>query len=365
MEELTCRALLQMVMDKGASDIHFSVGSPPQLRVDGGLIPACETVLNPETAKRLSYEMLRPDQIKAFEEDKELDCAVNFDGKARFRVNVFYQQNSVSAALRIIPTKIPDARAIGIPDIAMKVAERPRGLILVTGPTGSGKSTTLAAMIDQINQTRDEHIITIEDPIEFVHQSKKCLVVQREVGEDTKTFGAALKRILRQDPDIVLVGELRDLETISAAITISETGHLVFGTLHTNTAVQTINRIIDVFPASQQEQVRAQLSFILEGVFSQQLVPKVNGGRCLAMEILIPTMGIRNLIRENKIHQLHAAMQMGQAKTGMMTMNQSLVTLYKKQLITREDCMGYATEKEEMEKLIGGAASAGPHAVAR
>lgn len=351
--ETTLKDLLTYMLAHNASDLHVSANAPVQIRVDGDLVPVTEDKLDNETCKRLCYEYLNETQIKAFEEEWELDCAISHTKEARFRVNIFFQQGSVSGAFRQIPTQIPTPEQLGLPEIVLKLADKPRGLILVTGPTGSGKSTTLAAMINKINHERSEHIITIEDPIEFLHNSDKCLIVQREVGEDTKTFASALKRVLRQDPDVVLVGEMRDIETVGTAITVSETGHLVFATLHTNSAVQTINRIIDVFPAHQQPQVRTQLSFILEGVFTQQLVRKKNGGRAMAMEILVPNMAIRNLIREDKVHQIYALMQMGQGQSGMQTMNQSLAAHYKKGTITREEALSCATEPEEIKKLLG------------
>ncbi|MBX7149262.1 type IV pilus twitching motility protein PilT [bacterium] len=350
---LTLENLLDRMLEQKSSDLHISAGSPPQIRVDGDLAPLEDFNLTPEDAKRLCYEKTPPERIKQFEQDWELDIAIEHKGIARFRVNLFMQLNSVSGAFRHIPTEIPDYKKIGVPQTVMDLCKKPRGLVLVTGPTGSGKSTTLAAMVDAINKTEPVHIITVEDPIEFVHSSKKALVVQREVEKDTHSFGASLKRILRQDPDVVLVGEMRDLETIAAAITISETGHLVFATLHTNTAVQTINRVIDVFPPHQQPQIRTQLSFILEGVISQQLIPKKNGGRALATEILIPNPAIRNLIREDKIHQLYSAMQIGRDKTGMHTMTQSLTNLVNDGSITKERALEYATEYEELKKMLG------------
>ena len=354
MQTSNLKTFLKMVLEKNASDLHLSVGAPPQLRIDGDLVPVGNAALDSEFCRKLCYEAMTPEQTKAFEAHREIDLGIDYDGKARFRVNLFFERGNVSGAFRPIPNRIPKPEELGVPDVAMRLIEKPRGLVLVTGPTGSSKSTTLAAMIGRINETRSEHVITVEDPIEFLHQSKKCLIVQREVEKDTETFGAALKRILRQDPDIVLIGEMRDIETIATAITVSETGHLVFATLHTNTAVQTINRIIDVFPPHQQPQIRTQLSFILEGVLSQQLVPKIGGGRALAMEIMIPTMAVRNLIREDKIHQMYAVMQTGQAKTGMMTMNQSLADLYRRKIITREDALGFCTELDEMERLLKG-----------
>lgn len=351
-ENFTLNQLLRYVLDNGASDLHITVGAPPQVRIDGDLVPVGTTLLTPETSQRICYESVNPDQSKNFVRDKEIDLAIDCDGRARFRVNLFFERGNVAGAFRPIPTVIPTPEQLGVPVMAMSLADKPRGLVLVTGPTGSGKSTTLAAMIDKINGERSEHIITIEDPIEFLHHSKRCLIAQREVEKDTYSFTASLKRVLRQDPDIVLVGEMRDLETISAAITIAETGHLVFATLHTNTAVQTINRVIDVFPPHQQPQIRTQLSFILEGVLSQQLVPKIGGGRVLAMEIMIPNMAIRNLIREDKIHQMYASMQSGRTQSGMQTMNQALASHYKEGRITLEDAISFATEIEELKKMV-------------
>ncbi|MBI2338969.1 MAG: type IV pilus twitching motility protein PilT [Deltaproteobacteria bacterium] len=348
------KQFLLTVLEKNASDLHLAVGAMPQIRIDGDLLPVGAEPLNRELCKRLCYESLTPEEVAHFEKEWELDCAIDCEGKARFRVNLSMERGNVAGAFRPIPVKIPKPEDLGLPATAMKLTERPRGLVLVTGPTGSGKSTSLAAMIDRINETRSEHVITVEDPIEFWHSSKKCLIVQREVEHDTQSFPAALKRILRQDPDVVLIGEMRDAETIGTAITVSETGHLVFATLHTNTAVQTINRIIDVFPPHQQPQIRTQLSFILEGVLSQQLVPKIGGGRTLAMEIMLPTMAIRNLIREDKIHQIYAIMQTGQQKTGMQTMNQSLVDLTRRKVITREEAVGFCTDLDEMERLLKG-----------
>jgi len=351
--KFSLKSLLKQVLEMKASDLHLSAGSPPQVRIDGVLNPLGDKSLDAEESRQLCYEILTPEQVKSFEGNKELDLAIDLDKDARFRVNLFFEKGTVSGAFRPIASQIPSPQELGIPDIAMNLTEKPRGLVLVTGPTGSGKSTTLAAMIDQINQTRRQHIITIEDPIEYLHHSKNCLIVQRELGEDTKSFGAALKRVLRQDPDVVLIGEMRDLETISTAITVAETGHLVFATLHTNTAVETVNRIINVFPAHQQAQIRTQLSFILQGILSQQLIAKEGGGRALALEILLPTMAIRNLIRENKIHQMYAAMQTDQARTRMQTMNQCLTALFQKGVISRDSAFNQATDDDEIKKLLG------------
>jgi twitching motility protein PilT len=303
----------------------------------------------------LAYSVLNEGQKQKFEEDNELDLSFGIQGLARFRCNVYRQRGAVACAIRVIPVKIRGFDELGLPSIVEQMAERPKGLILVTGPTGSGKSTTLAAMVDKVNSERAEHIITIEDPIEFVHQHKRCMVNQREVFSDTHSFKNALKSILREDPDVVLVGEMRDLETISAALTIAETGHLTLGTLHTNSCAQTINRIIDVFPTSQQAQVRAQLSLVLEGVLSQQLIPTADGrGRAMALEIMVATPAIRNLIREEKVHQIYSAMQAGQ-KFGMQTMNQSLAELVQKRRISREEALNRSTLPEELAGLLGSA----------
>jgi len=344
--------LLQLMVDRGASDLHITSGTHPQLRINGRLTQLTQyEVLGPQDTQRLSYSVLNEAQKQKYEEENELDLSFGIQGLARFRCNVYRQRGAVAAAIRIIPYKIRTFEELGLPPIVQQLAERPKGLILVTGPTGSGKSTTLAAMIDKINSERHEHIMTIEDPIEFVHPHKKCLVNQREVFADTHSFAKALKSILRQDPDVVLVGEMRDLETVAAALTIAETGHLTFGTLHTNSCAQTMNRIIDVFPTSQQAQVRAQLALVIEGVLSQTLVPKIGGGRAMAMEIMVATPAIRNLIREEKIHQVYSAIATGQ-KFGMQTMNQSLADLTKRKLITREDAFNRSTLPEELQQLL-------------
>jgi len=303
--------------------------------------------------KRLGYWVLTDNQKHKFEEENELDLSFGVRGMSRFRANIFLQRGAVAGVFRMIPFEVRGFDELGLPDAVRRVADRPRGLVLVTGPTGSGKSTTLASLIDKINRERKEHIITIEDPIEFLHPHRSCLVNQREVGSDTNSFQRALKSILRQDPDVVLVGELRDRETIEAAITIAETGHLCFGTLHTNTAVQTIHRILDVFPPSQQPQIRAQLSFILEGIICQNLIPRAVGrGRVLALEVLIPNAAIRNLIREDKIHQIYSQMQVGQIKYGMQTFNQSLLSLYKRKHISLEDALARCTDLEEFRGML-------------
>ncbi|HEY5648634.1 MAG TPA: type IV pilus twitching motility protein PilT [Nitrospiria bacterium] len=353
--------LLQTMIEKGASDLHITTGTPPQIRVNGDLVPMNLPPLSPPETKQLVYSVLTDAQKHKFEEENELDFSFGLKGLSRFRANVFTQRGAVASAIRTIPFKILTFEELGLPQIVRDLVKRPRGLILVTGPTGSGKSTTLATMIDTINSESHGHIVTIEDPIEFLHPHKKCLVNQREVGADTASFKTALKYILRQDPDVVLVGELRDLETIEAALTIAETGHLTMATLHTNSAAQTINRIIDVFPSFQQPQVRAQLSFVLEGVMSQQLMVKSNGqGRVLALEILVPNPAIRNLIREDKVHQIYSTMQTGQGKYGMQTMNQSLASLYQKRLISYDDALNRSSQVEELIGLIGRSGMAPP-----
>jgi twitching motility protein PilT len=344
--------LLKTLVEKSGSDLHITINTPPQVRVhghlerlEGGDMTAAET-------KQLAYSVLTDAQKKRFEETLELDFSFGIKGVARFRCNMFNQRGAVGAVYRVIPEKIRTFQELGLPPVLSTLAERPRGLVLVTGPTGSGKSTTLAAMIDKINKERHDHILTIEDPIEFVHQHQNCLVNQREVHSDTQSFAMALRAALREDPDIVLIGEMRDLETVESALRIAETGHLTFGTLHTNSASQTINRIIDIFPPNQQSQVRTQLSLVLEGIVCQALLPKISGGRVASLEIMVPTPGIRNLIREDKIHQIYSAMQTGQEKMGMQTMNQSLATLYQKKQITLETALGASSNRDELQDLI-------------
>jgi twitching motility protein PilT len=354
--------LLKAMVEKGASDLHITTGSSPQLRIDGELMPLKTAALTPVETKQLCYSILTDAQKHSFEENNELDLSFGVKGLSRFRANIFMQRGAVAGAFRTIPFKILTFQELGLPPVVAELSKKPRGLILVTGPTGSGKSTTLASIIDKINTERREHIMTIEDPIEYLHPHKNCLVNQREVGADTRSFKTALKYILRQDPDVVLVGEMRDLETIEAALVIAETGHIAFATLHTNSAVQTINRILDVFPPYQQPQVRAQLSFVLEGIMSQSLLVRASGnGRVLALEVMIPNAAIRNLIREDKVHQIYSSMQVGQAKFGMQTFNQSLAMLLSRKLITVEEAFGRTSEPDELKNLLAsGAAGALP-----
>lgn len=341
------------MIDQGASDLHITTGSPPQLRIDGSLRPINTPPLAPQDTKQICYSILTDSQKHRFEETSELDLSFGVKGLARFRANIFVQRGAVAGAIRTIPYKILSFDELGLPPVVSELAKKPRGLILVTGPTGSGKSTTLASIIDRINTDRNDHIITVEDPIEYLHPHKGCVVNQREVGADTDTFKNALRYILRQDPDVVLIGEMRDLETIEAALTVAETGHICLATLHTNSAVQTINRVIDVFPPHQQAQVRAQLSFVLEGVMCQALLPRANrGGRCMALEVMVPNPAIRNLIREDKIHQIYSQMQIGQNKFGMQTMNQSLASLYLRRMISKADALARSADQEELLRLI-------------
>ncbi|MBI2828159.1 MAG: type IV pilus twitching motility protein PilT [Acidobacteria bacterium] len=349
---VTLPELLQKVVEVEGSDLHITTRTPPQIRVHGHLERLDLPDLTPAETKQLAYSVLTDGQKKRFEETLELDFSFGMEGVARFRCNMFLQRGAVGAVYRLIPEKIRSFQELGLPAVLATLAEKPRGLILVTGPTGSGKSTTLAAMIDKINKERHDHILTIEDPIEFVHQHKGCLVNQREVHGDTQSFGNALRAALREDPDIVLIGEMRDLETVEAALRIAETGHLTLGTLHTNSASQTINRIIDVFPSHQQSQIRTQLSLVLEGIVCQALCPKIGGGRVVSLEIMIPTPAIRNLIREDKVHQIYSAMQTGQEKLGMQTANQSLATLYQKKLITLESAMEKSSNRDELQEMI-------------
>lgn len=353
-EGLKIQQLFKLMVDSNASDLHITSGTSPGLRIHGEVVRVKTNPLSGEDTKRLIYQILTEDQKNEFEKKLELDFSFGIKGLARFRANVFNSKGAVAAVFRIIPSIIPDFKALNLPNILLKMCDVSNGLILVTGPTGSGKSTTLASLIDYLNQNEAGHIITLEDPVEFVHAHKNCLVNQREIGTDSLTFHNALKSLLRQDPDIVLVGELRDMETIEAALTIAETGHLVFGTLHTNSCVQTINRVINVFPAHQQIQIRTLLSFVLQGIVSQQLIAKsYEKGRVAAMEILVPTAGIRNLIREDKLHQVYSQMQIGQDKTGMVTMNQSLKKLVETGAISADVALGYSGAPEELATQLG------------
>ena len=350
---LSLSDLLKRMLEMNGSDLHITTNSPPQIRVHGHLVPLDLPQMTPAETKQLAYSVMTDSQKHRFEEHLELDFSFGLKGLARFRANVFNQRGATSAVFRLIPFEIKSFNQLGLPAVVSKLCDKPRGLVLVTGPTGSGKSTTLAAMIDKINSERHDHILTIEDPIEFVHMNKNCVVNQRELHADTKSFGDALRAALREDPDVVLIGEMRDLETIESALRIAETGHLTFGTLHTNSASSTINRIIDVFPAVQQAQVRAQLSLTLEGILCQSLLPRADsGGRALAMEILIPNSAIRNLIREDKVHQIYSMMQTGQDVHGMQTFNQSLATLFHKRSITREQAFQSSSNANELRDLI-------------
>src|SRR5438270_4521130 len=362
-ETISLSDLLKKLIEVGGSDLHLTTNTPPQVRVDGHLRPieGARTLTSADT-KSLAYSVLTDAQKHRFEEALELDFSFGVRGLSRFRANLFNRRGAVGAVFRAIRYEIRSFDQLGLPAIVTKLCDKPRGLILVTVPTGSGKSTTLAAMLDKINRERHEHIVTIEDPIEFLHNHKNCLVNQREVGSDTKGFADALRTALRQDPDVVLIGEMRDLETIESALRIAETGHLTFATLHTNTAASTINRIIDVFPSHQQPQIRAQLSMVLEGILCQALLPRADGrGRAMVMEILVPNPAIRNLIREDKIHQIYSAMQTGTGQSGMQTFNQSLANTYFAKQITLEVAMARSSNPDELQDMINrGVASAPP-----
>src|SRR3954463_7560726 len=350
----TLPELLKTTVDMDGSDLHIATASPPQVRVHGHLARLQMPDLGPSDTKQLVYSVLTDSQKKRFEESMELDFSFGIKAiGARFRCNVFNQRGAVGAVYRLIPEKIRTFGELGLPPVLANLADRPRGLVLITGPTGSGKSTTLAAMLDKINSERHEHILTIEDPIEYIHQHKNCLVNQREVHSDTNSFGAALRAALREDPDIVLIGEMRDLETVEAALKIAETGHLTFGTLHTNSAAQTINRIIDIFLANQQAQIRTQLSLVLEGIVCQALLPKADGkGRVCSLEILVPTPAIRNLIRDDKIHQIYGSMQSGQGSGRLAAANQSLASLYQRRAITLDAALNSSSNKDELQEMI-------------
>ena len=351
--DLKIQQLFKLMVGQDASDLHLTCGSPPAMRISGEIVRVKVGSLTPADNQRLIFQILTEAQRSELTQKNQVDFSFSVKGLARFRANVFYSQGNLSAVFRLIPSLIPDFDALGLPSVLLEMTNVASGLMLVTGPTGSGKSTTLASLIDRLNQKEAGHIITLEDPIEFVHQHKNSIINQREVGADTPSCAAGLKALLRQDPDIVLVGELRDAETVEAALTIAETGHLVFGTLHTNSTVQTINRIINVFPADKQGQIRSLLSFVLQGVVAQQLLPKVGGGRQLVQEILRPTTAIRNLIREDKIHQIYSQMQVGQDDSGMRTMNQGLKTLLDKGVISKTTALDYTNNPEEMLKMLG------------
>jgi len=358
----TLNQLLKDMVGQGGSDLHITTNSAPQVRVDGILRQLNLPPLTPSETKQLCYSILTDNQKHRLEENLEIDLSFGLKGLARFRANIFHQRGAIGGVFRQIPFEIRGFRELGLPQVIEKMCEKPRGLILVTGPTGSGKSTTLAAMLDKINRERHEHIVTVEDPVEYLHSHKNCIVNQREIHADTHNFASALRSCLRQDPDVVLIGEMRDLETVESALRIAETGHLTLATLHTNSAAQSINRIIDVFPAHQQAQIRAQLSLVLEGILCQALLPRAGGkGRALAMEILVPSSAIRNLIREDKVHQIYGMMQAGQAKHAMQTFNQSLAALYFRRMITLETAMSRSSYPDELQEIIArGPASLNP-----
>jgi twitching motility protein PilT len=350
---VTLRQLLEDMVTRRASDLHITAGVPPEFRVDGAVQPSEYEVLTPETTIQLAYSVMSDEQRKRFETTKELDFSFGIKGLARYRANVFLQRGIVSMVIRQIPFEVMPMDKLGLPPIARDFTTRQKGLVLLTGPTGSGKSTTLAAMIDKINQTRPCHIITIEDPVEYLHHHKKSIVNQREVGSDTASFPTALKYVLRQDPDVILIGEMRDLETIEAALTIAETGHLVFATLHTNSTYEAVNRIVDVFPSDQQKQVLTQLAFTLEGVMTQQLIARSRGtGRIMCAEVLVCTPAIKAVIREGKTHQIYSLMQAGQ-KFGMQTMNQSLLQAVLDKQLTAEDALDHSSDRVELEQMLG------------
>lgn len=349
---MTLQHLLKAVVKQNASDLHIAVGSSPLLRIDGQLVKVKAEPMNDLGSKQLCYSILTDQQKARFESTRELDFSFEIKGLARFRANLFFQKGSVSGAFRRIPLDIPDLDALNLPPVVSETVHHPSGLILVTGPTGSGKTTTIAALVDKINRERRQHIITLEDPIEFIHEHKSCIINQREVGLDTTSYKQALKYVLRQDPDVCVLGEMRDLETIEAALNVAETGHLVLATLHTNSAVQTMNRIVNVFPAEQQDRIRIQLSFVLQAIISQRLVPATPSGRVAAVEVLLLNPNIRNLIRENKLHQIYGMMQVGQDKSGMVTLNQSLVKLVLKRRIEIRRAFEYTNEPDELDKML-------------
>ncbi len=345
--------MLRMLIERNGSDLHIGANTGAHIRVDEKIVPLDQHVFSADDAEKLIYGMLNPEEIKRLKDVRELDRSFEIEGLSRFRMNVFYQRGFVGCAIRAIPFKILSFSECGLPvKTVTELSRKPKGLVLVTGATGSGKSTTLSSIVDRINEERACHIITVEDPIEFVHKNKMAIIDQREVGQDTRSFASALKHVLRQDPDVIMVGEMRDLETIEAALTIAETGHLVFATLHTSDAVQTINRIIDVFPSHQQQQVRTQLSFVLLGILSQQLIPKVGGsGRVLASEVMITTPAVKSMIREQKAHQIYSIIQTG-TKEGMRTMNQSIYELYTEKHISYEDAVSRSMDPEDLIRLF-------------
>ncbi len=360
---LNLRDLLQEMIDNGASDLHITAGVPPMLRVDGVMKKTSHPVVTPEVSKQIAYSVLTEEQQKRFENEKELDFSFGVQGLSRFRANVFQQRGVTSLAIRQIPFEILDFKSLGLPPIVSDFSKKQKGLVLVTGPTGSGKSTTLASIIDKINSERNAHVITIEDPIEYIHKHKKCIVNQREVKADTENFATALKHVLRQDPDVILIGEMRDLETMQAALTIAETGHLALATLHTNSTFESINRIVDNFPPTQQAQVRAQLAFVLEGVITQQLVPRISGkGRILLSEVMVCTPAISAVIRDDKIHQIYGLMQAGH-KYGMQTMNQSIFRAYTNRQISRGEALRRSSDPLELQQMLGEKADMPGHCI--
>src|SRR3974390_2544600 len=360
---LSLSDLLKRMLEMNGSDLHITTNSPPQIRVHGHLVPLDLPQMTPAETKQQSISGMSDSKKHRFEESLELDFSFGLKGLARFRANVFNQRGASAAVFRLIPFEIKSFHQLGLPPVVSKLCDKPRGLVLVTGPTGSGKSTNLAAMIDKINTERHDTLLHLEDPIEFVHMNKNCVVNQRELHSDTKSFSDALRAALREDPDVVLIGEMRDLETIESALRIAETGHLTFGTLHTNSATSTINRIIDVFPAHQQPQIRAQLSLVLEGIMCQSLLPRIDGkGRAMIMEILVPNASVRNLIREDKIHQIYSSMQSGQEKFGMQTFNQALATAYFAKLITLDMALSRSSNPDELQDMINRGVTSTPSA---